>query len=360
MGFSSKTNRRNRVSYASIQAGNSLIISLRRITRFVYTIGMVALLASCSSEQLVDRSYPPLWRVDDPSSGHQLWLYGTVHTLPDGKSPRIKFVQRRGSTRLPLPVGRPEWVSSKLDQVIRRVDSLVLELDYSRQPKSRDGLSAPIKSQINNHEVQNLTPLFSYLNEENKQFVIRAGAQRGLQTGDLEKLSAPSTLFMLSVLPRQDTGLNQLRGVEDWLLSYARIRKIPLAGLETPVLRLEAIASAMRNIAPEQQHQVVLDYLGSSIEEDESPLEGLEALYQMWRSGELGAFEKQRAAFAEFYPEIYEAFLGYRNRAWVPKIIEYINSGEDVLIAVGQGHLLGPENIRELLTDAGYQITRLQ
>lgn len=318
------------------------------------------LLSACSGEMLRDNSYPPIWVVEHPEHGQRVWLYGTVHVLPYGKSPRIRFVERRTPSRLPLPLSKPEWVSSTFSKLLRRMDIFVLELDYSGQPRNRNTAEAPIRSELKTHRAQQLTPLFDYLNEEERQIVIRAGEQRGLSATDLENLSAPSTLFMLSILPRQDTGLDELSGVEDWLLNYARIRRLKLAGLETPVLRLEAIASAMQAIEPNQQHEIVLDYLGASIEEAESPIEELEALYQMWRSGELDAIERQRAAFAEYYPEIYEAFLGYRNRAWIPKIIEHLESGENVLIAVGQGHLLGPGNIRELLAEAGYRVVRVQ
>ncbi len=321
---------------------------------------LLLVLAGCNSLPVSDHSYPPLWVIEDPDSSGKVWLYGTVHVLPYGKSPSIKFVQRRGPSRLPLPLSKPEWVSGTLNKVLRRIDLLVMELDYSREPKKLSNHKSVTKTDSYNLNNHNLTPLFSYLSESEKQYVIKAANQRGLPITDLEKLSAPSALFMFSILPRRDTGLDQLGGVEDWLLSYTRIKRTPLAGLETPALRLEAIAAALQSVEPEQQHQIVLDYLGSSIEEAEAPELELQELYQLWRSGELEQLEQQRAAFAEFYPEIYEAFLGYRNRAWIASIIEHINSNKDVLIAVGQGHLIGPENIRELLSAQGFQITRLQ
>lgn len=334
----------------------------RRFTSIaiVYALFLALLLNGCSQQQLDNRSYPPLWQVENPQNGQQLWLYGTVHVLPQGKSPDIRFLQRNGPSRLPTPLTKPEWVSPKLNRLLRRIDLLVMELDYSSQSRAKNKAKQSAQSDINNYNNQEFKPLFNYLDESEKQFVIQAGKQRGLSTSNLESLSAPSTLFMLSVLPRQDTGLDKLRGVEDWLLSYARVRRISLAGLETPVLRLEAIAAAMQAIDANRQHQIVLDYLGASIEEAEAPLEDLELLYEMWRGAEIEQIEQQRAAFAEYYPEIYEAFLGYRNRAWIPKIIDYLNDDEKVLIAVGQGHLIGPENIRGLLTEAGYIVTRIQ
>ncbi len=330
------------------------------LTTFISALLLVLLLNACSQQQLDERSYPPLWQVENPQNGQQLWLYGTVHVLPYGKAPAIRFLQRSAPSRLPTPLSKPEWVSPRLNRLLRQIDLLVMELDYSGQPKARNKAQQSTRTTVNDYKNQKLMPLFNYLDEEEKQFVIEAGKQRGLQASYLESLSAPSTLFMLSVLPRQDTGLDELRGVEDWLLSYARIRHIPLAGLETPVLRLEAIAAAMQAIDANQQHQIVLDYLGASIEEAEAPLEDLELLYQMWRGAEIELIEQQRAAFAEYYPEIYEAFLGYRNRAWIPEIVDYLNDDDKVLIAVGQGHLIGPENIRDLLTEAGYIVTRVQ
>ncbi len=324
-------------------------------------IGFLCLiLTGCSSLTVSDRSFPPLWKLEHPEQRGNVWLYSTVHSLPYGKAPSIRFTQRRGPSRLLLPISKPEWVSNELNQVLRRIDLLVLELDYSRDPVTNNNRKPPMKVDDFIDEKQNLTPLFSYLDEEEKQYVLNAAEQRNLPIEQLEKLSPPSALFMFSVLPRRDSDLHKLGGVEDWLLSYARVSRTPLGGLETPGLRLEAIVSAMQSVDREKQHQIVLDYLGSSIEEADDPIQELEELYQVWTSGDLTNVERQREAFAQYYPEIYEAFLGYRNRAWIQPIIDQVNSGKDVLIAVGQGHLIGPDNIRQLLRKEGYRVLRLQ
>ncbi len=328
--------------------------------RLMTGILLVMLVSGCSGLPVSERSYPPLWRVEHPDSNGAVWIFGTVHVLPPGRSPEIAFVRKTAPSRLQSPLLKPEWVSPGLNLALRRIDTLVLELDYSQQRKRGTEKKNTIKQSFgNNKGIHELTPLFSHLDEAEKQQIIDAGAQRGLQPDDLEKLSAPSTLFMFSVLPRRDSGLNELRGVEDWLLAHARLNRRQLAGLETPALRLEAIASAMQNIEPAQQPEVVLDYLRSSIEEAEDPLDELTELYELWRSGELDEVSRKRALFAEYYPIIYEAFLAYRNRAWIPEVVKYLNNDKDVLIAVGQGHLIGPDNLLDLLRAQNYQVSRI-
>jgi len=318
---------------------------------------LILLLTACATTPgSSSRTYPALWRVEDPDSGNSAWLFGTIHVLPPGKAPTINFIRKQTLSRLRSPVNKPEWVSPELNQALRSASRIVLELDYKAPPvKQNTNLNELTNSNIN----QDIKPLFLYLDEADRQRVIKAGKQRGLHVDNLEKLSAPSTLFMLSVLPRQDNNLVKMRGVEDWLLSYVSLNRTKLSGLETPALRLEAIANTLQSVTAEQQQQAVLNYLSSALEESDNPGNALNNLYDLWLSGDLTNVKRQRELFAQYYPVIYQAFLGYRNHAWLESITQYLKNNNRVLIAVGQGHLVGPDNLRDLLIEKGYQITRI-
>lgn len=56
------------------------------------------------------------------------------------------------------------------------------------------------------------------------------------------------------------------------------------------------------------------------------------------------------------YPEIYERFIIKRNNNWLSRIESFTEKGEDVLIIVGTGHLVGGEGIVELLKNKGYKL----
>jgi uncharacterized protein YbaP (TraB family) len=56
------------------------------------------------------------------------------------------------------------------------------------------------------------------------------------------------------------------------------------------------------------------------------------------------------------YPAIYERFIIKRNNNWLSRIESFTEKGEDVLIIVGTGHLVGGEGIVELLKNKGYKL----
>jgi len=45
-----------------------------------------------------------------------------------------------------------------------------------------------------------------------------------------------------------------------------------------------------------------------------------------------------------------------RNRAWIPKLEEFLKSDKAVLVVVGAGHLVGKDSVVELLTAKGYKV----
>lgn len=60
----------------------------------------------------------------------------------------------------------------------------------------------------------------------------------------------------------------------------------------------------------------------------------------------------------EVYPAYLDALLGKRNRAWVPQI-EKLHGEGGAFVAVGAGHLVGPDNVLDLLAQRGFQIFRV-
>ena len=51
---------------------------------------------------------------------------------------------------------------------------------------------------------------------------------------------------------------------------------------------------------------------------------------------------------------MYEWLMARRNRAWVERIEALTYRNHDVLVIVGAGHLVGPENLIQLLEEKNY------
>ena len=58
-------------------------------------------------------------------------------------------------------------------------------------------------------------------------------------------------------------------------------------------------------------------------------------------------------------PEIYDRFVAQRNKAWVDTIEHLVAQGGITLIVVGAGHLVGPDNLLQLLRNRDYTIEQI-
>ena len=59
------------------------------------------------------------------------------------------------------------------------------------------------------------------------------------------------------------------------------------------------------------------------------------------------------------YPKIHKALFIERNKAWVPKIEEFLKRDKNVVVIVGAGHLVGKQGVINLLQLKGYRATQL-
>lgn len=59
------------------------------------------------------------------------------------------------------------------------------------------------------------------------------------------------------------------------------------------------------------------------------------------------------------FPNFVENFLNRRNRNWIPVIVDQVER-ENTFIAVGAGHLPGPNGVLELLRAKGYSLTPIR
>ena len=58
--------------------------------------------------------------------------------------------------------------------------------------------------------------------------------------------------------------------------------------------------------------------------------------------------------------EFYDALFLNRNTNWVPQIEAMLDEPGNVLIAVGAGHLAGPDSVITMLESKGHTLTRVQ
>ena len=75
-------------------------------------------------------------------------------------------------------------------------------------------------------------------------------------------------------------------------------------------------------------------------------------------SGDLEVLKSSLDEWCSEDPEECESLLYVRNRNWIPKIEQLLDQNKDSLVVVGAGHLIGEENVIQLLKQKGYKVRR--
>jgi uncharacterized protein YbaP (TraB family) len=127
--------------------------------------------------------------------------------------------------------------------------------------------------------------------------------------------------------------------------------QVPFRPLETVQDQVDALASP-----PDEEVARMITEMIEGIRAGENELEVLLAAYRsadLARIGMILLDPDER----ELAPAFHEALIDRRNEAWMEPLEEELSQGE-AFIAVGLGHLVGPEGILARLRQAGYTVER--
>lgn len=295
------------------------------IKRMVCLLAGVFALAGCASEpqepQASDTPPPSpiLYEIADSDGAARGWLFGTMHALPDGV----------------------EWRTQTLGDVIDSADTLVVEIGdladrraisttFTRLATSPR--QADIRSRVSAVDLPVLDDLMEKGNFSSRDFA------------NVETWAAALMLAQVT-----STGSTR-NGVDGALINEFpadRVRE-----LEGPFVQL----SIFDRLATQDQR----DLLAGVIDEYRILQEDPERLRRAWLKGEEQALIQATQSGILADPELKQALLVERNRAWIDDIDVLIRDGRRPLVAVGAAHLVGEEGLAVLLEAQGYSLERLQ
>ncbi|UWQ46694.1 TraB/GumN family protein [Leisingera aquaemixtae] len=155
-------------------------------------------------------------------------------------------------------------------------------------------------------------------------------------------------------------GFGLKRGLDDRIADFARRKRIPVGGLETPAQALTAIAGLpLRDQA--RMLELELELVRSSKPEDATPVEAYfdQSVWSAfvlapWISAQYSSFSG--AETARLWRQYNDRLLDQRNRRWM-KVIEAARH-ERIVVAVGAAHLPGKNGVLNLLHRKGFSLTR--
>ena len=275
-------------------------------------------LAGCAPRQ--SQGEPALWRVTDADS--EIWLFGTAHML------------------------RPElrWRGPRFEAAFAAADELVTETDAS--PEMNRTLQALYQRHGALGPGETLADRLGPAEHARTQRIARA---LGMEPAQLERMRPWAAALRISYAYALSRGMRAEAGVENVLVAEARRRGMRLSYLETPEQQVRVLA----DLAPPVEARLLADTL-SEIEAGGQALDVIDALWARGEVDALGAaFDAQWRAGA---PEVHEAVILARNRAFADAIEARLAGEGRIFIAVGAAHLAGEGNVIGLLRERGLDV----
>ena len=279
---------------------------------------LALLLAACQQKE---DARPALWQVDGPN-GQRAWLLGTIHALPS-----------------PISLDSPAF-----DRATAEASKLVVEVaaleDDKRTALAFHKLSA----------VAAAPPLALRASESDRPALTRLLSEAKIAPDSFNQMDTWAAALALGQAISARSGDNSGNGADRLVLREMKGK--PLAEFEGAERQL-----AIFDTLPESEQR---DLLSAVIRSAFTAREDGKRLQQAWLRGdiaELAALDHQ-GLLAD--PELREALLVRRNRAWMEQLVPMLKRGEKPLVAVGSLHLVGRDGLVAQLEMQGYKVTRLQ
>lgn len=277
---------------------------------------LILALAACARPEPAN---PALWQVEGPK-GERAWLFGTIHALP-------------------APVN---WRSAKIAAALAASDRLVLEVAAIDDAAQMGKLFAALG------QSRGLAPLAMRLPAEDRAELVGDMAGAGLAPGALDGLETWAAALALQQAVAAREGIDTANGIDKALARnwQGKVEELEGAGAQL---------SLFDRLAEQDQRTLLLAVLRGSDAGDES-----RRLAAAWARGDMALIGAEIEGDFLADPELREALLVDRNRAWAAKLDAAIGQGARPFVAVGAAHLAGPEGLPALLSGKGYKVTRVQ
>lgn len=258
--------------------------------------------------------HPALWEVTGPD-GAQGWLFGTIHSLPEGA----------------------RWRTPAVDNAFGKASVLVVEVANLANDNAAAGAFQDIST------TPGLPPLSQRVPAGDRPALAALLDRTGLDDGDFPDTETWAAALVIA--NRLRTGESSA-GVDRALIADAG----RVEGLES----FKQQYGLFDSLSAEDQGDLLL----AMAAEADSTAE--ERRVEAWLTGDMATLEGESAKGILADPELREVLQSRRNRIWASQVDRMMAAGQKPFVAVGAAHMLGAEALPALLTARGYTVRRVQ
>ena len=277
----------------------------------------VSIYSLATAQAETKRSF--LWSVENGTN--TLYLLGSIHFL--------------ASESYPLAV--------EIENAYKGSEKVVFETDI-------DGLNDPtFQSKMATFGlIPDGKTLQHYVSKETYSSLKRKVEKIGLPMELFDRLKPWLCGLTLTAVEVQRLGLDPSYGIDVHFFN-----KTKKDGKQ--MLFLESVDDQLR-LFTEMSKEQEEAFLGQTLKDLELIETKLSEMISTWTNGDADGLESIVETSFREHPQAYETMIVKRNKNWVTQIEDLMKQDGNALVIVGAGHLVGHENVLELLRSKGYKI----
>jgi len=256
---------------------------------------------------------PALWEVSG-RNGEKAWLFGTIHALPDGA----------------------QWRTPALERAFAASDLVMVEIG------DLDDSNAAARAFGRFAKTQGLPALTARLAPADRPALAELMQRAGMDDADFWDTETWAAALLLANAVRESETSN---GVDRDLLDDGK----PVEALET----FAGQFARFDGLSETAQRALLADVARQTVSDDDERVGA-------WLSGDLAGLEREMEDGFADQPALRETLLEDRNEYFAARIVETVEERRKPFVAVGAGHMLGPDGLPALLAARGYTVRRVQ
>ena len=301
---------------------------IRTLAAAVSAVALCLSLPACAQQpaqapaRAANDADPALWVVKGKQT--TVYLFGTIHVLKPGLT----------------------WFDEAVKSAFDKADEVKLEI-VMPDPATMQGLV-----QATGVAPAGTPPLTQRLPEGKRAAFTKAVTDLGLPANALDRFKPWLAATQLSVAPLSKLGYDSANGPEEVITEAAKQAHKPLSGLETPQQQLGFFGSL--------SDKAQLQFLESTVDELPTLDKQMASMVDEWARGDPEALAREMNDELKSSPEVAKVLLVDRNRTWAQWIKQRMTKPGTVFIAVGAGHLAGPDSVQAQLAKLGLKAERVK
>jgi hypothetical protein len=301
----------------------------RLMNRLAATAAAALALAGCATQPGATSTggpaaapRPAMWKVSDADT--TLYLFGTIHLLPEGRT----------------------WRTAAFEQALAAADELVLEVANVDDTAAMAG--AMMKMGIS----PNLPPLRERVPEAKRAALDAMVKETGYPAGVLDRLETWAAAMSLLGVSFKRLGLDSALGVESALTAPWKASGRKVSGLETVEEQFGFFDSL-----PEAEQRAFLEGV---LDSPEDAKKQFDAMLVAWAEGDVDGLSRAFSDEQNLTPALREVLLTRRNAKWAEWLDARMDRPGTAFVAVGAGHLAGKDSVQAMLKARGHKAKRVQ